>query len=88
MLELAHDQLQRSRAEFLDVAGQHQSHRGFLGESFQLLLKPRQIGFSQPMQRGNGARLEEVRHTMFLSLSWVVRNAPEFSLESDAASIE
>ena len=68
-LEFAHDQLQGARAEFLDVAGQHQGHRRFLREFLQLLFEPRDAGPSQPVQGGDGASLKEVRHECLLSKS-------------------
>ena len=50
------------RPEFLDVTRQHQRDGSLHGKLLKLLFQSRHLRFSEPMQRGDSASLEEVGH--------------------------
>jgi hypothetical protein len=48
------------------VAGQYEGDGCFLRNLLQFLFEPGQIGRPEAMERGDGARLKKIRHTLFL----------------------
>jgi hypothetical protein len=62
VLELAGDEPERGGPHFPDMTGQHQGDRRFLDELPDLALQPAEIRRAEPVQSGDGASLEKIRH--------------------------
>jgi len=66
VLQLAQNTFQRGGADLPEMAGQYQSNRCFTHELGKVPFQTGGIELSQAMQGGYGARLEEIRHVIWL----------------------
>jgi hypothetical protein len=61
-IEFPENPPQRGRAEFVDVAWEHESDRHVLDKTPELVLEPLHAWISEPVECGHSACLKEIGH--------------------------